>query len=73
MKIAETHARYGTTAMVPTTFIRNPDAKEYMDVISHSNAIVRWSAAPNYRASSHLPDIFNQKNITGISAYIFGL
>ena len=95
LKAAETHARYGTTSMSPTTltsekkdllhtlelydsankkntkgaqflgmhlegpyfamnqrgaqdprYIRNPDPKEYMDVIASSNSIKRWSAAP---------------------------
>ena len=95
LKVAETHARYGTTAMLPTTltstpealfsiiaiyeeacrqnaggaaflglhlegpyfamnqrgaqdprYIRNPDPAEYREVLSRSNAIRRWSAAP---------------------------
>ncbi|OQP42729.1 N-acetylglucosamine-6-phosphate deacetylase [Niastella yeongjuensis] len=95
LAIAETHARYGTTALSPTTltgtqqhllhtlevyeqanknnhkgasfigmhlegpyfsinqrgaqdprYIRNPDPKEYMDVVSRSTAVKRWSAAP---------------------------
>lgn len=95
LTIAETHAKYGTTAMVPTTltsekenllktlslyeeankkntkgsqflgmhlegpyfamnqrgaqdprYIRNPDPKEYEEVISKSDSISRWSAAP---------------------------
>lgn len=95
LKIAETHARYGTTAMVPTTltstreellhtldlykqadqnntmgarflgmhlegpyfamsqrgaqdprYIRNPDPKEYKEVIAYTDVIKRWSAAP---------------------------
>lgn len=95
LKAAETHARYGTTSLSPTTltsekkdllhtlelyesankkningaqflgmhlegpyfamnqrgaqdprYIRNPDPEEYMDVIAHSNSIIRWSAAP---------------------------
>jgi N-acetylglucosamine-6-phosphate deacetylase len=95
LKIAETHAQYGTTAMLPTTltstkeeifqtlsayedanrnningaqflgmhlegpylamsqrgaqdprFIRNPDPKEYEEVLEHFSCIKRWSAAP---------------------------
>ncbi len=95
LTIAETHARYGTTAMVPTTltaekedllltlgtykkavaantkgasflgmhlegpyfalsqrgaqdprYIRNPDPAEYEEILAYSDAIVRWSAAP---------------------------
>ncbi len=93
--IAELHARYGTTSMVPTTltaekadllhtldvyeqahcnnhwgamflgmhlegpyfaqsqrgaqdprYIRNPDPREYEEILAHSSSIVRWSAAP---------------------------
>lgn len=95
LTIAETHAKFGTTSMVPTTltsekenllntlslyeeankrntkgsqflgmhlegpyfamnqrgaqdprYIRSPDPEEYEDVISKSNSISRWSAAP---------------------------
>ncbi len=95
LKIAELHARYGTTALVPTTltaekedllqtldvyeranlknsrgatflgihlegpyfaqsqrgaqdprYIRNPDPKEYEEILAYSPSIVRWSAAP---------------------------
>ncbi len=95
LKIAETHAQYGTTAMLPTTltsskedilqtlnvyedanhnningaqflgmhlegpyfamnqrgaqdprYIRDPDPKEYIDILSRSSCIKRWSAAP---------------------------
>ena len=95
LRVAETHARYGTTAMLPTTltstrealfsiinvyeeacrqnaggaaflglhlegpyfsmnqrgaqdprYIRNPDPAEYREVLSRSNAVRRWSAAP---------------------------
>ncbi|MBE9665492.1 N-acetylglucosamine-6-phosphate deacetylase [Mucilaginibacter boryungensis] len=94
-EIARTHARYGTTAMYPTTltsekedllttlsifeqvkdeepvgaqllgmhlegpyfaieqrgaqdtrYIRNPDPKEYKEIIKYSSCIKRWSAAP---------------------------
>ncbi len=95
LKIAELHARYGTTSLVPTTltaekedllqtldvyeranlknsrgaaflgihlegpyfaqsqrgaqdprYIRNPDPKEYEEILAYSSSIVRWSAAP---------------------------
>lgn len=95
LKIAQTHARYGTTALMPTTlscekedllttldiyekadatnnsgadfvgihiegpyfamsqkgaqdprYIRNPDPKEYQEVLAASKHIKRWSAAP---------------------------
>ncbi len=95
LTIAELHARYGTTSMVPTTltaekealyqtldafeqasqnnprganllgmhlegpylaqsqrgaqdprYIRNPDAREYEEILAYSSSIVRWSAAP---------------------------
>ena len=100
LKIAETHARYGTTSMVPTTltsekegllntlqlyeeanmenvngaqflgmhlegpyfamnqrgaqdarFIRDPDPAEYMDIVSRSKHIRRWSAAPELKGA----------------------
>ena len=95
LTIAELHARYGTTALVPTTltaekadllhtldvyekahrnnhrgaaflgihlegpyfaqsqrgaqdprYIRNPDPREYEEILAYSSSIVRWSAAP---------------------------
>ena len=100
LEIAKTHARFGTTAMYPTTltsakedmiktlkiyeqankenvngaqlmgmhlegpyfamsqrgaqdprYIRNPDPKEYEDIISRSAAIKRWSAAPELKGA----------------------
>ena len=100
LKIAETHARYGTTSMVPTTltsekeglietlelyeqankkntagaqflgmhlegpyfavnqrgaqdpkYIRDPDPKEYKEILSKYNSIVRWSAAPELKGA----------------------
>ncbi len=95
LTIAERHARYGTTSLVPTTltaekedlfqtldafeqarrnnprganllgmhlegpylaqsqrgaqdprYIRNPDPREYEEILAYSSSIVRWSAAP---------------------------
>ena len=112
LKIAETHARYGTTAMVPTTltsekedllntlslyekankkntngaqflgmhlegpyfsmnqrgaqdprYIKNPDPEEYMDVIARSNAIVRWSAAPELPGAIAFAQYLRSKKI----------
>lgn len=100
LKIAETHAQYGTTAMLPTTltseneelyqtlalykqanknnnkgaqflgmhlegpyfsmaqrgaqdprYIRNPDPSEYLDILSRSKDIKRWSAAPELKGA----------------------
>lgn len=100
LTIAETHARYGTTAMTPTTltsdkngllqildcyenavkknskgseflgmhlegpyfamnqrgaqdpkYIRDPDPKEYKDIVERSKVISRWSAAPELKGA----------------------
>lgn len=100
LTIANTHARYGTTAMLPTTlssskedlletlriyeiagkenfngaqfigmhlegpyfalnqcgaqdprYIRNPDPAEYMEILSGTSAIKRWSAAPELKGA----------------------
>ena len=100
LKIAETHAQYGTTAMLPTTltseneelcqtlalykqanknnnkgaqflgmhlegpyfsmaqrgaqdprYIRNPDPSEYLNILSRSTDIKRWSAAPELKGA----------------------
>jgi len=100
LKIAETHARYGTTSMMPTTlaserdelvktlktyeeadqqnskgaqfigmhiegpyfsynqrgaqdpaYLRDPDPKEYEDLLALSGAIKRWSAAPELKGA----------------------
>ncbi|QNL49293.1 N-acetylglucosamine-6-phosphate deacetylase [Olivibacter sp. SDN3] len=100
LKVAETHAKYGTTAMVPTTltsdkahlletlriydeahlqntngasflglhiegpyfsmnqrgaqdprYIRDPDPKEYKEILHASDAIVRWSVAPEKKGA----------------------
>src|SRR5258705_1836451 len=100
LKIAETHARHGTTAMLPTTltsekkgllqtldvyeqankknangaqfigmhlegpyfavsqrgaqdprYIRDPDPKEYKEILERSSSIKRWSAAPELKGA----------------------
>ncbi|MDB5121907.1 MAG: nagA [Mucilaginibacter sp.] len=112
LKIAETHAKYGTTAMVPTTltcekddllhtlelykqadknningaqflgmhlegpyfamnqrgaqdprFIRDPDPDEYKDILSQSDVIVRWSAAPELKGAIAFGQYLKSKGI----------
>ncbi|MBZ4190066.1 N-acetylglucosamine-6-phosphate deacetylase [Niabella beijingensis] len=112
IKIAETHARYGTTALYPTTltsekkdlletldifeeaqqqnrhgarllgmhlegpyfamnqrgaqdprYIRDPDPAEYKEVIAYSNAIKRWSAAPELEGAIELGQYLLSENI----------
>ena len=112
LKIAETHARYGTTSMLPTTltaekedllqtleiykeansknfngaqflgmhlegpyfavtqrgaqdprYIRNPDPAEYKDILSHSDDIKRWSAAPELKGSIEFAHYLKSKGI----------
>lgn len=118
LKIAETHARYGTTLMSPTTltsekedlmktlelyeiadkknyngaqflgmhlegpyfamsqrgaqdprYIRDPDPKEYMDVISRSNVIKRWSAAPELKGAIPFARYLKSKGILAALAH----
>ncbi|MBL7698280.1 MAG: N-acetylglucosamine-6-phosphate deacetylase [Chitinophagaceae bacterium] len=112
LKIAETHARYGTTAMLPTTlscergellttldiykdavrnnvhgaqflgmhiegpyfamnqrgaqdprYIRDPDPKEYRDIISRYDIIKRWSAAPELKGALTFAQYLKANNI----------
>ena len=112
LKIAETHAMYGTTGLMPTTltseleelyhtldlykqadknntngaqflgmhlegpyfsmaqrgaqdprYIRNPDPKEYMDILSRSSDIKRWSAAPELPGAVEFANHLRSKNI----------
>lgn len=112
LKIAETHAQYGTTGLMPTTltseldelyntlelykqanknntngaqflgmhlegpyfamtqrgaqdprYIRNPDPKEYMDILSRSNDIKRWSAAPELKGAIEFGNHLRSKGI----------
>lgn len=112
LKIAETHAKYGTTGLMPTTltseldelyhtldlykqadknnakgaqflgmhlegpyfsiaqrgaqdprYIRNPDPKEYMDILSRSSDIKRWSAAPELPGAIEFANHLRSKDI----------
>jgi len=112
LKIAETHAMYGTTGLMPTTltseldelyntlelykqadknnkkgaqflgmhlegpyfalsqrgaqdprYIRNPDPKEYMDILSRSTDIKRWSAAPELKGAIEFGNHLRSKGI----------
>ena len=112
LKIAETHARHGTTSMLPTTltsskeeilhtlqvyeqankkntsgsqflgmhlegpyfamnqrgaqdprYIRNPDPKEYEDILAHSSCIRRWSAAPELSGAIEFGKCVRSKGI----------
>lgn len=112
LKIAETHAQYGTTGLMPTTltseldelyhtlelykqanqnntkgaqflgmhlegpyfamtqrgaqdprYIRNPDPKEYMEILSRSNDIKRWSAAPELKGAIEFGNHLRSKGI----------
>jgi len=112
LKIAETHAQYGTTSMLPTTltsenedlyktlelykqankknvagaqflgmhlegpyfamtqrgaqdprYIRNPDPEEYMDILSRSSDIKRWSAAPELKGAIEFGNHLRSKGI----------
>lgn len=112
LKIAELHAKYGTTAMLPTTltseveelyvtldnykkakeqnksgaqflgihlegpyfsvnqrgaqdprYIRNPDPKEYKEILAHSSDIKRWSAAPELPGAIEFAHFMKSKGI----------
>lgn len=118
LKIAETHAKYGTTAMVPTTltsekedilhtlalyeqankkntagaqflgmhlegpyfamnqrgaqdprYIRDPDPEEYKDILFRSDAIRRWSAAPELKGAIAFGQYVRSKGILAAVAH----
>ncbi|CAN5536240.1 N-acetylglucosamine-6-phosphate deacetylase [soil metagenome] len=112
LKIAETHAQYGTTSMLPTTltsskeeiiktlevyetangnningaqflgmhlegpylamsqrgaqdprYIRDPDPEEYKEILSRSNCIKRWSAAPELKGAIEFGKYIQSKGV----------
>ncbi|MGI8636776.1 MAG: N-acetylglucosamine-6-phosphate deacetylase [Segetibacter sp.] len=118
LNIAETHCRYGTTAMTPTTltsekdgllhtlklyeqangnnkkgaqflgmhlegpyfamnqrgaqdprFIRDPDPSEYKDILSRTNSITRWSAAPELEGGIAFGRYLKSKGILAALAH----
>jgi len=118
LKIAETHARYGTTAMLPTTltsekedllqtlelyeqankknahgaqfigmhlegpyfavnqrgaqdpkYIRDPDPKEYKEILKHSSSVKRWSAAPELKGAIEFGKYITSKGIVAAVAH----
>ena len=118
LKIAETHARYGTTTMLPTTltsekedllqilelyeqadkkniqgaqfigmhlegpyfalnqrgaqdpkYIRDPDPKEYKEILEHSSYIKRWSAAPELTGAIEFGNYITSKGVLAAVAH----
>jgi N-acetylglucosamine-6-phosphate deacetylase len=118
LTVAETHMRYGTTSMVPTTlssdtasllnavklyeeahrrntkgaaflgihlegpyfamnqrgaqdprYIRDPDPEEYKAVLASTNAVVRWSAAPELPGSLEFGRYLRQLGILPAAAH----
>lgn len=118
LKIAETHARYGTTAMLPTTltsekedllqtlelyeeankknthgaqflgihlegpyfalnqrgaqdpkYIRDPDPKEYKEILERSSSIKRWSAAPELKGAIEFGKYITSKGVLAAVAH----
>lgn len=50
-------------------YIRNPDEKEYRDIIAYSPHIVRWSAAPELPGSLAFADYLQRKGIIASLAH----
>jgi len=118
LHIAETHSRYGTTAMMPTTltsekegllhtlklyelakesnkkgaqflgmhlegpyfamnqrgaqdprYIRDPDPLEYKEILSKTNSISRWSAAPELKGGLAFGQYLKSKGILAALAH----
>lgn len=118
LAIAKTHAKYGTTAMLPTTltssredmletlrvyeladkenldgsqfigihlegpyfalnqcgaqdprYIRNPDPAEYMEILSASSVIKRWSAAPELKGAIEFGKYITSKGVLASIAH----
>ena len=118
LNIAETHARYGTTAMTPTTltsekegllqtlelyesankrnkkgaqflgmhlegpyfamnqrgaqdprYIRDPDPLEYKEILSRSNCVARWSAAPELKGGIAFGRYLKSKGVLAALAH----
>jgi N-acetylglucosamine-6-phosphate deacetylase len=118
LKIAETHALYGTTAMLPTTltsekkdllqtlelyeeankkntdgaqfigmhlegpyfalnqrgaqdpkYIRDPDPKEYKEILQFSSSIKRWSAAPELKGAIEFGRYVTSKGVLAAVAH----
>ena len=118
LQVAATHARYGTTSMLPTTltssreelfntfhvyetadkknvegakflglhlegpyisinqcgaqnpqYIRNPDPKEYKEILAATNVIKRWSAAPELEGALEFGKYLTEKGILAALAH----
>ncbi|GAB3792551.1 N-acetylglucosamine-6-phosphate deacetylase [Spirosoma humi] len=118
LNIANLHARYGTTSLVPTTltaekddllqtldvyeranranhqgagflgihlegpyfalsqrgaqdprYIRNPDPREYEEILAYSSSIVRWSAAPELQGAIPFGRRLREKGIIAAVAH----
>jgi N-acetylglucosamine-6-phosphate deacetylase len=118
LKVAATHARYGTTSMLPTTltssreelfntfdvyktaykknvegakflglhlegpyisinqcgaqdpkYMRNPDPKEYKEILAATDVIKRWSAAPELEGALEFGKYLTEKGILAALAH----